>query len=124
MTDNIDDILDEDGRVEARFRDLEVEAKIEEMRRTQGVSGSSSTRQRSDDAPLGGDPLADMKASLDGSGDTRPSPVKDPTQDDVDRYVLAVCPHCDAKNRISLRKLRSGDPKCGRCKKALAFTRA
>lgn len=129
LSDDMDDILDGDrSRLEARFRELELQAEVERMRREQGgapsggagsSAGRSSARSTaSDDA----DPLADMKAALgDDKKATSSAPKSEPGAE-VERYVLAICPHCDAKNRISLTRLRSANPRCGGCKQPLSFT--
>lgn len=121
MSDDYDDILDGDRqRVEDRFRELEVEAEIDRMRRQQG-GAPRRERPAAATGASGADDLADMKAALDGDGPAGDAEENDHA--DAERYVLAICPHCDAKNRVSLTKLRTGDPKCGACKKPLSFTR-
>lgn len=120
----MDDILDGDrSRLEARFRELELQAEVERMRREQGgapsAGASSSARATAgDDA----DPLADMKAALGGDEKAASSAPQSEPGAAVERYVLAICPHCDAKNRISLTRLRSANPRCGGCKEPLSFT--
>ncbi len=122
MTD-YDDILDGDRRqVEERFRELEYDAEIERIRREQGAApGAAASRgEGRGGAAAAGDPLADMKAALDGDEGSSPDEAAGAA---VERYVLALCPHCDAKNRVSLTKLRTGNPTCGACKEPLSFTR-
>jgi len=131
MTDDLDDILTDahDAEVERRFRDHEHEAEIERMRREKGgATPARGKAQGGDD-----DDLAGMKAALDREGsaaDDKPPPADDkpPAADDNPppegaqrRFVLALCRACEAKNRIDLSKLRHGDPRCGRCKKPLAY---
>jgi len=130
MTDDFDDPIEGDrARVESRFRELEMQAEIDRMRREQGSGGASSGSGATSSASDGRDPLADMKAALDGNGDeratkeTKDGGTNDNASNDAERYVLALCPGCDAKNRISLTRLRAGNPICGGCKKPLSFTR-
>lgn len=111
-----DDILDdEDARLEERFRELEYEAEIERLRRDAGEPTRQGGGQRDagpearEDA-TGDDPLSTMKAALDSDAE-------------IERFVLALCPHCSAKNRISLTRLRGGEPRCGGCKQDLSFTK-
>lgn len=40
-----------------------------------------------------------------------------------ERFVLVLCPHCEGKNRLSLRRLLGARPRCGRCKNDLSFLR-
>jgi hypothetical protein len=124
MSQDYDDILGaDDRRVEERFRDLEQDAEIERMRREQGGSRRPAPASSGDQGP---DPLADMKAAFrddDAATPQREAQQAEADGADVERYVLALCPHCDAKNRVSLTKLRGGDPKCGACKQPLSFER-
>ena len=105
-----DDLLDDDARkadLEARFRELEREEELERLRKGGGSKKRSSTSAGSNTGP---DDLSDMKAQLDD--DAEP-----------ERFVLLLCPHCEAKNRTSLTKVRTRLPRCGGCHKPLSFTR-
>jgi hypothetical protein len=113
--DDRDDLDDQAAELEARFRELEQEAELEKLR---SHTGASPTPRPSDARPGQGlaeepvpDPLADLKSALDGG-------------EPVARFLLALCPHCGAKNRVSLARVRTGSPICGRCKKDLAAIRA
>ena len=33
-----------------------------------------------------------------------------------ERHFIVLCPQCSGKNRVSLAKVRSRMPRCGRCK--------
>jgi len=109
-----DDILDEkDARLEERFRELEYEAEIERLKK-QGTTPQGHETPKPEagatTSPSKDDPLSEMKAALDDDGE-------------LERFVLALCPHCSAKNRVSLERLRGGDPRCGGCKQDLSFSR-
>lgn len=121
--DDLDDFLNGNrADLEARFRELEQEAEIERIRQESGAPPPPKERDRSAErdrgqseqgeggGPSGGDPLSEMKAALDSDGE-------------LERYLLVICPHCDAKNRMSLTKVRSMTPVCGRCKQELSFTK-
>jgi hypothetical protein len=118
--DDLDDFLNGNrADLEARFRELEQEAEIERIRQESGAPPSkdgdrSAERDRSraeqGEGGSGGDPLSEMKAALDSDAE-------------LERYLLVICPHCDAKNRMSLTKVRTMTPVCGRCKQELAFTK-
>jgi hypothetical protein len=116
-SDDLKDVLDDqEADLEARFRELEQEAEIERLR---SASGAPSREQR---GPAGqpaapsaassgaSDPLADLKAAVEGSAE-------------MPLYLLVLCPHCEARNRVGLAKVRTLRPICGRCKKELAFTK-
>lgn len=107
-SDDLDDFLDgRSAEIEARFRQLELDAEIARMRH--GSGGGSAP-----DAPppAGGedteDPLSDLKAALE-------------QEQDHPRYLLVLCPHCQGKNRMSLTRARTMNPICGRCKEDLSF---
>lgn len=115
-TDDLDDFLDGNrAELEARFEELEQEAEIERMRREGGAppprrertAGGTDDREQ---AAGGDDPLSEMKDALD-------------SDKELERYLLVLCPACDAKNRMSLTKVRTASPVCGRCKKDLSFTK-
>ena len=36
-----------------------------------------------------------------------------------DKFFVVLCPQCSGKNRVSLAKVRSKMPRCGRCKSEL-----
>ena len=36
-----------------------------------------------------------------------------------DKFFIVLCPQCSGKNRVSLAKVRSKMPRCGRCKSEL-----
>jgi hypothetical protein len=117
--DELEDLLD--GRqadLEARFRDLEQQDEIEQLRRQagaaprsagQGLSGGP-TGSSAQSAAKDPDPLAELKNSLDGQGIP-------------ERFLFVVCPHCSTKNRLSLTKVRRLTPLCGQCKKDLSFAK-
>ena len=116
MTDDLDDLLD-DGRaeLEARFQELEREAEIESMRQESGRSATPpdrATPDAEDGEPKGSeaDPLSEMKDALD-------------SDEELERYLLVLCPGCGAKNRMSLTRVRTAKPICGRCRKDLSFTK-
>jgi hypothetical protein len=125
--DDIDDLLDDrKADLEARFRELERDAEIERMRggapRPEGRAGPPPAEPQRPSAGAGAnaeppaasgakaDPLADLKAAVEGSAP-------------LERYLLVLCPHCDAKNRMSLGKVRTASPVCGRCKRELSFAK-
>jgi hypothetical protein len=119
--DDGDDPLDNrSAELEARFRELEHEAEIERLRAHAGGKAPraerSEQRQPGTASPAAGearDPLADLKAAVDGASE--------PTE--AERYLLVECPHCQAKNRMSLSRVRTATPVCGRCKQGLAVPR-
>ncbi len=104
--DFLDPLGDEAAELEARFRKLEEEAEMDDLRRRAGVEGEAPAKE---EGRAGPDPLADMKAALDSD---------EPT--DTERHLLVICPGCGGKNRVSMTKVRTGDPVCGRCKEKLA----
>lgn len=120
--DDLDDFLDgKRADLEARFEELENEAEIDRMRKNAGAppprreraaapDGDDDKASASAGAAAGDDPLSDMKDALDGDGE-------------MERYLLVVCPGCKAKNRMSLKKVRTAAPKCGKCKQDLSFTK-
>ena len=118
--DDLDDLLDgRKAEVEERFRELEHEEEIERLRAKAGAPRPPrADKQSTPDpagapgaaAPPGDDPLADLKAAVNGA--------------EVERYLLVECPHCQGKNRVPLTKLRTSNPVCGRCKKELSFIKS
>ena len=118
--DDLDEFLDgKRADLEARFEELENEAEIDRMRNSAGAPPPRRERAAAPDddgdapadaPPAGADPLSDMKDALDGDGE-------------MERYLLVVCPGCKAKNRMSLTKVRTAAPKCGKCKQDLSFTK-
>jgi hypothetical protein len=118
--DDIDDVLDDrKADLEARFRELEREAEIERMRggaprAEPGSPPPAEPKPSAASGPKAGgadrDPLADLKAAVEGGAA-------------LERYLLVLCPHCDAKNRMSLAKVRTASPICGRCKRELSFAK-
>jgi hypothetical protein len=111
--DDIDDLLDDRrADLEARFRELEREAEIERMRggAPRPRTATPPAEEEAPPAAAKSDPLADLKAAVEGSAP-------------LERYLLVLCPHCDAKNRMSLAKVRTASPVCGRCKRELSFTK-
>lgn len=117
--DDLDPLDDRQAEIEARFRELERDAEIERLRAQQGAGSGRSGPPPDGGKPAGGapDPLASMKAALER--DEAPSPDAAPGE----RYLLVLCPHCQAKNRMSLTRVRTQNPICGGCKAPLAFTR-
>ena len=112
-SDDLDDVLDDrEADLEARFRDLERQAEIERLRTESGApprdTPGAQPAPPPAEKPGAPDPLADLKAAVEGSGE-------------LPLYLLVLCPHCEGKNRVSLAKVRSLKPMCGRCKKDLAF---
>lgn len=119
--DDLDEFLDgKRADLEARFEELEKEAEIDRMRKNAGSPPPRRERAAAPDAdapadapadpPAGDDPLSEMKDALDGDGE-------------MERYLLVVCPGCKAKNRMSLTKVRTAAPRCGKCKRDLSFTK-
>lgn len=105
--DYVDPLGDEAAEMEARFRKLEEEAEMDDLRRRAGVpDGAPAGAPKSETPSAGPDPLKDLKAALD-------------SDDPVERYLLAICPSCQGKNRISMTKVRTADPICGSCKEPL-----
>ena len=127
--DDLDDLLDTDHELEARFRELQAKVDLEELKRDGGGRKSrprarnKTSKPRPEPAgraarpetPRGGakqaeDPLGDLKSQLDGD---RP----------LVRYLLVLCPSCGRKNRVPLARLRAELPVCGACREDLAATR-
>ncbi len=115
-SDDLDDVLDDrEADLEARFRELERQAEIDRLRAESGAAPRAAPE--GEPAPPPGqkagapDPLADLKAAVEGSAE-------------LPLYLLVLCPHCEGKNRVSLAKVRSLRPICGRCKKDLAFPKS
>jgi len=109
--DDFDPLDDRQAELEARFRELERDAEIERLR---GKSAApSGEKPRPGPGSKAADPLADMKAALEREGDTP----------ELERYLIVLCPHCQAKNRMSLSKVRTQNPICGGCRSPLAVTR-
>lgn len=94
---------DPDAELEARFRELEGEPDLAALKARAAAGGGRV------DPAAGEDPLAAMKASVQG----RPA----------EAYVIVMCPSCGGKNRAKVARLRQELPRCGRCKADLAFTR-
>ncbi len=122
--DELDDLLHPTDELEAAFRELDAQLKMEEMRRqrtggrTQSQKAESDNRRsqrtgrgskRTAEASRAGDPLKDLKAAFDGQP--------------AARYLVVVCPGCKGKNRVPLERLRTELPVCGRCKTDLSFER-
>ncbi len=113
--DDLDDFLDgRSAEIEARFRQLELDAEIARMR--SGSGGAPPPEAGEADAPpqgkkssYPGDPLSDLKAALEQE------------QELPSRYLLVLCDKCQAKNRMSLKRVRTMNPICGRCKEDLSF---
>jgi hypothetical protein len=114
--DDLDDLLDDRrADLEARFRELEHEAEIERLRAQSGGAPKPPPTAKKGEGgtpPASGetDPLADLKAAV---GSNAP----------LERYMLVLCPRCEAKNRLSLTKVRTLNARCGRCKQDLSFTK-
>ncbi len=108
--DYIDPLGDEAAELEARFRALEEEADMAELRRKAGMPPENAPTPETNAPPAGPDPLADMKAALD-------------SDEPLETYLLVICPGCQGRNRVSMTKVRTGEPVCGRCKEALAAPR-
>lgn len=118
--DDLDEFLDgKRADLEARFEELEKEAEIDRMRDSAGAPPPRRQRAAAPDddgdapadaPPAGPDPLSEMKDALDGDGE-------------MERYLLVVCPGCKAKNRMSLTRVRTAAPICGKCKQDLSFTK-
>ncbi|MDP6946233.1 MAG: hypothetical protein QF464_18945 [Myxococcota bacterium] len=125
--DELDDLLGEDDELEAAFRELDAQLKMDELRRQgpkrsarKGASGGGRSTTRKNTAA---DPLGDLKAAFDGGKKTSKATKKRPAKGPVKRYLVVVCPGCDAKNRVPLERLRKALPVCGRCKVDLSFER-
>lgn len=96
--------IDEDrADLEARFRELEAEEQIERLRRGQRPGEAA----RSTGGDQVADPLAEMKSQFERDAAKA-------------RSLLVICPHCGAKNRTRLSRLREAEPLCGACGQALA----
>ncbi len=107
---------DRDDALEARFRELEREHDLNRMRRGGDASRGGDAGRRERARAADEDPLADLKARMDGGGGARPS-------GEVERVVLALCPRCGAKNRIPYARVATGEPRCGACKAELIHDR-
>ena len=115
-SDNWDDPLDDDPiRLEARFRELEQDAEIEQLRASMGRAQPSSPGPKQ--GPVGLDPLAAMKSALDDPAPSEGTPNNPFASEGT---LIVLCPGCKAKNRVSLAKLRRLTPLCGQCKAELA----
>ena len=114
--DDLDPLDDRQAEIEARFRELERDAEIERLRAQQGGGERKpGSPPRASEAPgQAPDPLAKMKAALDR---------EDAPEPEGERYLLVLCPQCNAKNRMSLSKVRTQNPICGGCRAPLAFAR-
>ncbi len=138
--DDLDDLLNGEDELEAAFRELDAKIKMDEMRakrgpsrgrastskgRTSSSSGKAERRSGHGKAARAKDPLADLKAAFDGAASPKQSaaPKPKPSKSEGPRYVVVVCPSCSTKNRVSLGRLRTRLPICGRCKTDLSFER-
>jgi hypothetical protein len=143
--DDLDDLLHGDDELEAAFRELDAQIKLDELRRdgprrkastgTRKASGAKQTRRSASKATA--DPLADLKAAFDGKAAPKPKARSKPkaapkpkpkaaskSKAAVKRYLVVVCPSCSGKNRVPLERLRKSLPVCGRCKTDLSFERS
>jgi len=117
--DDFDPLDDRQAELEARFRELERDAEIERLRaqggapREKGQGGATPGR-----GSEASDPLAEMKERLDRDPEEAPTEAKE-----GERFLLVLCPKCQAKNRMSLTKVRTGSPICGGCRSSLSFAR-
>ena len=119
--DDLDDLLGGDDELEAAFRELDAQLKMEELRTQGGRSTASARKSKSKGATRRGpaDPLKDLKAAFDGEAAPKKRARKAPAK----RYLVVVCPSCGAKNRVPLERLKKKLPVCGRCKTDLSFLR-
>jgi len=120
--DELDDLLDGDDELEAAFRELDAQLKMEEMRKKGGATRGKSTARKGKSTRKNptADPLKDLKSAFEGKkGATGKATRKGP----VKRYLVVVCPGCSAKNRVPLERLKKKLPVCGRCKVDLSFER-
>lgn len=107
--DELDRLLDGNrAEMEARFRELEMQERLRAMR---DLSGEPDAPEQGRRAPDPNDPLSDLKAKMD-EADAPP-----------ERFLLVECPHCSVTNRLSLTRVRTGNPICGKCKEDLAVGR-
>lgn len=113
--DELDPLDDRQAEIEARFRRLERDAEIERLRAESGRGPRADARPAGGSAPGVPDPLAQMKADLEREGEPRPAAGE--------LFLLVLCPECNAKNRMSLTKVRTQSPVCGGCHKPLSFAR-
>jgi len=142
--DDLDDLLHGDDELEAAFRELDAQIKLDELRRNgparksaggaRKASGRAKAARTTSKAPK--DPLADLKAAFDGKAApskkttaSKPKAAKKPratskAKGPVQRYLVVVCPSCGGKNRVPLERLRKNLPVCGRCKTDLSFERS
>ncbi|MCC6746716.1 MAG: hypothetical protein IT371_03600 [Deltaproteobacteria bacterium] len=134
------------AHLEARFRELEEQAELDELRRRAGMppgerpARSSPPPQGASQAPSpdetsdpGADPLHELKSRVAGAkakkahDPSAPAPEPPASSEHpgsaprIERFLLVVCPHCEAKNRTRLSRLRTQLPVCGACKRDLAF---
>lgn len=125
-TDDLDDYID--GRreeLEARFRELEAEAEIADLKRRAGKLHTPGSEPAAA-AANPDDDLAGMKAALDHEQAAEAAQEQsdpDPQAEPGPLYLMVLCPHCEAKNRMLLKKARTMNPVCGGCKEDLAFAR-
>jgi hypothetical protein len=125
--DDFDPLDDRQAELEARFRELERDAEIERLRAQGGAprekGQGSATREKGGATPRGGseatDPLAEMKQRLDRD----PADAAPVDSEEGERFLLVLCPSCQAKNRMSLTRVRTGTPICGGCRAPLSFAR-
>lgn len=107
--DELDDLLDAEDELEARFRELEARVEADELR-SKARRGSGRERARARQAAdRTDDPLADLKATVQG----KPTAL----------FLVVLCQGCGAKNRVPLERVRSELPVCGRCRADLARRR-
>jgi hypothetical protein len=130
-----DDLLHGDDELEAAFRELDAQIKLDELRRngpTRKASGASrkatsGAKTKRAASKAADDPLADLKAAFDGEASVDPAQraakPKRASKAKVKRYLVVVCPSCSGKNRVPLERLRKSLPVCGRCKTDLSFER-
>lgn len=48
-------------------------------------------------------------------------PASESRSSTEERFFLVLCPQCNGKNRVSLTRVKSQMPRCGRCKSELWF---
>ena len=110
--------------------ELDAQIKMDEMRRqgrstqtkTTGRKRSTTSKQKKSNAK---DPLMDLKDAFDGKAASSGTSTKKrrTKAGPAKRYLVVVCPGCDAKNRVPLERLKKKLPVCGRCKVDLSFER-
>jgi len=107
---------DTDLELEARFRELEQRADLDEVE-ARILAAERERRARSQAPPQqpgAADPLKDLKAAFEKKPEAAAT-----------EYLLVLCPSaaCGRKNRLARNKALTAAPRCGACGSPLVFTR-